>query len=71
MSHSDISRDGFTLVVNEEQSYFRLKERIREKNIQLGGIGQSVIIEHGKRIGQNQRRSITSTEIITRSYHTA
>ena len=46
MSHSDISRDGFTLVINEEQSYFRLKERIREKNIQLGGIGQSVIIEH-------------------------
>ena len=33
MINSNISHEEFTLVVNEEQNYFRLKESIREKMI--------------------------------------
>lgn len=33
MINSNISHEEFTLVVNEEKNYFRLKESIREKMI--------------------------------------
>lgn len=48
---TDINHDEFTLMINEEQIYFRLKENIRAKNNQLGAIEKGRLIEHDKRIG--------------------
>ena len=35
---SDISHEEFTLVINEEQSYLKLKQSIRTKESQIGDI---------------------------------
>ena len=51
---SDISHDEFTLVINEKQSFFRLKENIRAKDDQLSDIEGERIIAHGKRTGENE-----------------
>ena len=53
-----ISHRQFNLVTNEEQNYFRLKKSIRAKDDQLSDIEQDGLIENGKRIGQNERKSI-------------
>ena len=77
---SDISRDKFTLVINEKQNYFRLKGSIRAKDNQLGDIEQNRLLEHGKRIWQNERQhlklktnisdwTIKSIEIIRQCCH--
>ena len=42
-------------MINEEQNYFRLKESIRAKGDQLSDIERDRLIEHGKRVGQNER----------------
>ena len=44
---SGISHEEFTLVINEEQNYFRLKESIRSKDDQLSDIERDRLIEHG------------------------
>ena len=51
---SDISHDEFTLVINEEQNYFRLKESKRAKDNQLGNIEPDRLTEQSKRIGMNK-----------------
>ena len=51
---SDISHEEFTLVINEEKKYLRLKESIRTKDCQQGDIERNRLIEHGKRIGINE-----------------
>lgn len=45
---SDISRDQFTPVINEEQNYFRQRESIRWKDDQSGDIERDRSIEHSK-----------------------
>lgn len=47
---SDMS-DEFTLVINEKQNFLRLKESIRRKDSQLGGIKRDRLIQHGKIMG--------------------
>ena len=67
-------------MINERQNYFRLKGSIRAKDNQLCDIEQNRLIEHGERIGQNERqhlklktnisdRSIKSIEIIRQCCH--
>ena len=67
-------------MINEEQSYFRLRENIRAKDHQLSEIELYRLIEHGKRIGQNARQSLKlktgtqeestrSIEIVRQCYH--
>ena len=51
----NISHEEITPVINEEQNYFRLKESIRAKDDQLSDIERDRLIEHGKRVGQNER----------------
>ena len=51
----DLSHEEFILVINKEQNYFRLKESIRAKDDQLSDIERDRLIEHGKRVGQNER----------------
>ena len=55
---SDISRDELTQVISEEQNYFRQKESIIAKDNQLSDIKRDRLIEHGHRIGQNERQSL-------------
>ena len=55
---SDISHEEFIPMINEEQNYFRLKERIIAKDDQLSDIEQGRLIGYGKRIGQNERQSL-------------
>ena len=47
---SDISREKFTLVINEKQNCLQLKKSIRTKDNQLDDIERDRMIEHGKRI---------------------
>ena len=54
LTDSDISYDEFTLMINKEQSYFRLKESIGPKEDQLGDIIKDRIIEYGKKTGTNE-----------------
>ena len=75
MIDSDISREELTLVINEEQNYFKLTENIRKKANQLGDIEEKRSIGHGKRMrktkSKTQNRSRKSIEIIRRCYHIA
>ena len=43
---SDINHDVFTLVINEEQNYFRLEESIRPKDDQMNGIKREKLMVH-------------------------
>ena len=54
LTDSDISYDEFTLMINKEQSYFRLKESIGTKEDQLGDIIKDRLIEYGKKTGTNE-----------------
>ena len=49
MIDANISHDEFTLMI-KEQKHFRLKERIRTKDDQLGDTEREKLIEHGKKI---------------------
>ena len=62
---SDISHEEFTLVINVEPNYLRLKrKKKRKRESQLGGIEIDILIECGKRIwidkilNQNEIRSL-------------
>lgn len=48
--NSNVSHEEFTLLTHEEQSYFRLKGSIREKDDQVSDIEQDRLIEHEKRV---------------------
>ena len=50
----EVSHDEFTLVINEDQNYFRLKESIRPKEDCLGDIDRDRLTEHSKRIRINK-----------------
>ena len=52
---SDISHEVVTLVINEEQHYFRLKESIRAQDDHMGDIERDRLIDYSKRIGQNEK----------------
>ena len=71
---TDINHDEFTLMINEEQICFRLKENIRAKNNQLGAIEKGRLTEHCKRIGikeilrQNEKHWIYQNCITMISY---
>ena len=56
MIDANISQDEITLMI-KEQKHFRLEERIRTKDDQLGDTEREKIIEHGKKIGQIKRKS--------------
>ena len=56
MIDANISQDEYTLMI-KEQKHFRLEERIRTKDDQLGDTEREKIIEHGKKIGQIKRKS--------------
>ena len=58
LKDSDISHGEFTLMINEEQNYFRLKVSIRSPGNQVGGIERGRLIEHIKRISQTYRQSL-------------
>ena len=75
LNDSDISHEEFTLVINEEPNYHRLKEGIRIKDSQLDDIKKERLIELGKRIWiyeklkenerhKTQNSNIKSVEII-------
>ena len=53
MVDSDINYDEFSLVINEEQSYFMVK--IASEH-QLDYVAQDKLIEHSKTFEQNERR---------------
>lgn len=48
---SYISHDEFTLAVNEDHIYYRLKESIRAKDDPLRDFERDKLIEYGKKIG--------------------
>ena len=50
----EVSHDEFTLAINEDQNYFRLKESIRPKEDCLGDIDRDRLTEHSKRIRINK-----------------
>ena len=54
----NISHGELNLVINEEQNYFRLKKRTRQKDNQLSDIEHDGSIEHVNKIRQNERQSI-------------
>ena len=54
---SDISHKEFTLVINEEQNYFGLKESMKAKENQLSYIEVYRLIEQVKRVGQNETQT--------------
>ena len=58
MIDSNSNHEELTLMINEEQKYFRLKESIRAKDDQLSDNERDRLIEHGKKIGQNERLSL-------------
>ena len=49
-------------MINKERNYLRLKEKNRVKYDQLGDIEQDKLIEHDKRIRQNERQENTITK---------
>ena len=49
-------------LINKERNYLRLKEKNRVKYDQLGDIEQDKLIEHDKRIRQNERQENTITK---------
>ena len=51
---SDISYNEFTLMINKEQSYFRLKESIGAKEDQVGVIIKDRLIEYDRKAGSNE-----------------
>ena len=55
MNDSDISQEEFTLVTNQKHNYLRLKEITRTKDSQQSGIETNRLIEHGKRIGIDEK----------------
>ena len=55
MNDSDISQEEFTLITNQKHNYLRLKEIIRTKDSQQSGIETNRLIEHGKRIGIDEK----------------
>ena len=55
MNDSDISQEEFTPVTNQKHNYLRLKEIIRTKDSQQSGIETNRLIEHGKRIGIDEK----------------
>ena len=55
MNDSDISQEEFTLVTNQKHNYLRLKEITRTKDSQKSGIETNRLIEHGKRIGIDEK----------------
>ena len=54
MIDSDIIHKEFTLVINEEWNYYRLKERIRIKEDQLTNIEQNGLIELDQSTGKSE-----------------
>lgn len=65
---SDVSHEEFTLVINKEQNYFRIKESIRAKDDQLTEVEWNKLIDHGKRIEKNQRISLKlKTDVLYQS----
>ena len=77
LNDSDNSHEEFTLVINEEPNYHKLKEGIRIKDSQLGDIKKDRLIELDKRIWiyeklkynethKTQNSNIKSVEIIMR-----
>lgn len=65
---SNISHAEFTLVINKEQNYFRIKESIRAKDDQLTEVEWNKLIDHGKRIEKNQRISLKlKTDVLYQS----
>ena len=64
LADSSINYDKFTIVINEDQNCFRSKESIRAKDDQFDDIEWDRLIEHSKRIVQNERQSLKlKTEI--------
>ena len=55
---SVISHGEFAVAFNEEQNYRILKDSIRAKGDQLGDIERDRLIDHRKKIGQNQRQNL-------------
>ena len=60
MIDSDISHEEFTVVINKEQNYFRLKESLKAKEVQLKDFEQDRSVEHDKRIRQHEGLSLKS-----------
>ena len=54
--------EEFTLVISEEQYYFKLKENIRSKDDWLRYIERERLIKHDKSIRQNERESLKYAE---------
>ena len=45
----DFNHKEFTLGINKEQDYLKLKEKIRAKDNQVGEVQKDRLIEHGKK----------------------
>ena len=54
---SNINLDEFTLVINEEENYCRLKKNIRAKYDQFGDIERDKLNKRCKIIQQNKKQS--------------
>ena len=54
----DISHEEFTLMVNEQNNFFRPKESIREEKDHVDDIERDRLMEHGKMIGQNAKQCL-------------
>ena len=52
--NSEISHEGFMVIINEEKKYRKLKERIRMMNSQRNDSEKINLIEEGKKIGINE-----------------
>ena len=52
--NSEITREDFMIIVNEEKKYRELKERIRMMNNQRSDSEKINLIKEGKKIGINE-----------------
>ena len=52
--NSEISHEGFMVIITEEKKYRELKESIRMMNSQISNSGKINLIEEGKKIGINE-----------------
>ena len=52
--NSEISHEGFMVIINEEKKYRELKESIRMMNSQRSDSEKINLIEEGKKIGINE-----------------
>ena len=53
LTDSDLSHDKFTLVIDEEQNYFKQEESTTTVTFE-----RDRLFEHGKRIVQNERKRL-------------